>query len=296
MRNQYDAYIDVYQPGRWHIPNDTEAAFVALPGHECCPSTGSGDECVCVTTADVEYWNQVSAITALSGIDFDSLSSVTSLSASASLWNSTYVTVLRNSATWADCSAIEGFKDLSGMWQSASSAVSANSAIWNNAGACSGISANRKDIEKLSADFAKTVKIYFSPDSITGTGTINQPYGVRNYDSIISTLNIVNNGYNLLFPQGKQGWVSLTAESDIDGINPYQKALFSAVAVKDTDQDKALIKHSELIEWLIENLNGARNEINILEQKSVEWVNIPAPTSESDARRYYKNQTVYFSV
>ena len=190
MRNQYDAYIDVYQPGRWHIPNDTEAAFVALPGHECCPSTGSGDECVCVTTADVEYWNQVSAITALSGIDFDSLSSVTGLSASASLWNSTYVTVLRNSATWADCSAIEGFKDLSGMWQSASSAVSANSAIWNNASACSGISANRKDIEKLSRknrplskdlDHVKNLYMrrkdkyaYFADFSVENNGEINQ--------------------------------------------------------------------------------------------------------------------------
>ena len=56
------------------------------------------------------------------------------------------------------------------------------------------------------------------------------------------------------------------------------------------------VKHSELIEWLIENLNGARSEINNLEQKSVEWINIPAPTSETEARKYYKNQTVYFSV
>jgi hypothetical protein len=269
---QYDYdYVDVYQPGAWHVPNDTEATLVALPGHECCPSYSAEQDyiepqdfpyifpvepaipippvppvppitsnpqsgCYCVTSADIDLWNQISS---LSGIDFSQLSGLEFLSSSSGKWNSTYKTVVQNSGIWMKSSEIDVLEDLSSVWQSASITVQNNSATWNMASSYSGIEINRQNIEQLSADFTKNIKIYFSPDSITGTGAINQPYGVKNYETIINTLNVINDGYDKLFPNGTQGWVSLTADSDVDGINPYQKALFSAVAVKDTDQDKA---------------------------------------------------------
>lgn len=298
----YD-YVDVYQPGAWHVPNDTEPAFVALPGHECCPSYPAEQyyigqnppvtqsECYCVTSADINLWNQISS---LSGIDISQLSSL-----EPGKWNSTYKTVVQNSGIWMKSSEIDELEDLSSVWQNASKTVQNNSATWNRASSYSGIEINRQNIEQLSADFTKNIKIYFSPDSITGTGAINQPYGVKNYEAIINTLNVINDGYDKLFPNGTQGWVSLTADSDVDGINPYQKALFSAVAVKDTDQDKALIKHSELIEWLIRNLGKAQTQINNnsewIAENGVIWQNISGVTSQAIASRYRKPKTIYYS-
>lgn len=300
---QYD-YIENYYPSRWHIPNDTEAAMVPLPGHECCPETASGDECQCVSTGDILRWNYAyDNLTALSSINWsaiDELSSYITNLSSIDNWNWTYSTVARNYKNWNRISALDDVIESGYYWNNTYNTVCANSANWNSAAnAATAIRQNTLNIEKLSADFSRQVKIYFSPDSITGTGTQTDPYGVRNYDSITSTLNIVNNGYNLLFPNGQQGWISLTANSDIDGINPYQKALFSAVAVKDTDQDKAIMKHGELIEWLIKNLQQAKSEINTVEQwitdEGVMWRHVAQPNVPADIVSYTAKNTVYYS-
>lgn len=301
---QHYDYIDTYYPSYWHIPNDTEAAMVVPPGHDCCPDSASGDECQCITTGDILRWDYAyNNLTALSSINWSAINSLSSYINELSgidNWNWTYGTVLKNYKSWNKISALDDLIESGYYWNNTYSTVKTYSANWNSAAnAATAIAQNTQNIERLSADFSRQVKIYFSPDSITGTGTQNDPYGVRNYGSIISTLNILNNGYNLLFPNGQQGWISLTADSDIDGINPYQKALFSAVAVKDTDQDKALMKHGELIEWLIKNLNEAQNGINTVEQwitnEGVMWRHVAQPNVKSDIVNYTARNTVYFS-
>ena len=86
-------------PAGWHGWNDTEPASVGPWG--CCPPPHP-DDCVCVTQQDIDNWNNISAVSALSGIDLSPLSSISGMDLpySATLWNSCYDTVYENSAVW----------------------------------------------------------------------------------------------------------------------------------------------------------------------------------------------------
>ena len=97
-------------PAGWHGWNDTEPASVGPWG--CCPPPHP-DDCVCVTQQDIDNWNNISAVSALSGLDLSPLSSISGmdLSYSATLWNSNYETVYENSAMWNE---ISGLPELSG--------------------------------------------------------------------------------------------------------------------------------------------------------------------------------------
>ena len=94
----------------WHGWNDTEPASVGPWG--CCPPPHQ-DDCVCVTQQDIDNWNNISAVSALSGIDLSPLSSISGMNLpySATLWNSCYDTVYENSAMWNE---ISGLPELSG--------------------------------------------------------------------------------------------------------------------------------------------------------------------------------------
>jgi hypothetical protein len=75
-------------------------------------------------------------------------------------------------------------------------------------------------------------------------------------------VNTIYSGFKELYKNNTQQWMSLTADTDKDGINPYLKSLFSAVAVKDTDQDTTLGKHGDLIQWIIEHLGGVIGDVS----------------------------------
>lgn len=81
-----------------HPWNDTEPAANIEPW---CPPHPI-DDCVCVTPADVDKWNSVSAISAVTGLNFDAIEELTELDIplSAEYWNSTYETVNSHSAHW----------------------------------------------------------------------------------------------------------------------------------------------------------------------------------------------------
>lgn len=263
MNKYHDNYIDVYPDTHWHrrYPNDTEVAAIPLPGHGCCDS-GHDDECVCVTETDVELWNQVSSISSLSGIDWDALSSVSSLNTSADAWNRNFNTVHQNSAIWGLIGTYSGIEDLSGYWQSASNTVSTHSGRWEDAyTAVSEIPDIVSSISSLSSIVNSQIKLYFDK-TLSGDGKQNTPYGVIYYKQYTELVNSLNSDVSNLYKDDintsskVQNWISLDSTSDVNGINPYIKSLFSAVAVKDNDQDKTLIKHGDLIEWLIKN--GAR--------------------------------------
>lgn len=308
MKHYNDNYTDFYAPMWYHRPHsDLEVAAVPMPGHGCC---GEPDEyCVCVTSGDVALWNEISALSGLSGIDWDTLYNISGLSASANLWNSNYNTVRTNSAYWSNKLDSSAFEENSAFWQGASEIVRDNSANWNSAySSIPQIYTNKTNIEKLSADFARQVKIYFDKTTIEGDGTYNSPYTVKDYTTYKEVVNTIYSGFKELYKNNTQQWMSLTADSDKDGINPYLKSLFSAVAVKDTDQDTTLGKHGDLIQWIIEHLGGVIGDVSQYGEdirrlnywtanSGVAWELIPKeqiPTKKEDALKFSAYHTIWY--
>lgn len=101
--------------------NDTEHAWVPVPGKPCCPDETSS--CLCITSADTSAWdsvyNTVSSNSGLWGSD---------LSAYSANWQSTYSSVYENSARWNSATE-QDITDLSARWEQAYSAVSACKAL-----------------------------------------------------------------------------------------------------------------------------------------------------------------------
>lgn len=306
MKHCNDYYTDFYAPMWHHRPHsDLEVAAVPMPGHDCCPEPQ--EECVCVTSGDVALWNEISALSGLSGIDWDTLYNISGLSASANLWNSNYTTVRTNSAAWSNKLDSSALEENSAFWQGASETVRDNSAKWNSA--CSSIPqiyTNKTNIEKLSADFAKQVKIYFDKTTIEGDGTYNSPYTVKDYTTYKEVVNTIYSGFKELYKNNTQQWMSLTADSDKDGINPYLKSLFSAVAVKDTDQDTTLGKHGDLIQWIIEHLGGVMGDVSQFSEdisrlndwtakSGMTWKHIDnKPTCSADVTGFTGRNTIWY--
>ena len=157
-------------PAGWHGWNDTEPASVGPWG--CCPPPHP-DDCVCVTQQDIDNWNNISAVSALSGLDLSPLSSISGMDLpySATLWNSCYETVYENSAMW---NCISGLPELSGY-------VSAFSA-WTV-----------DKIEELSAHENRVFVDYdYYPYSLEGNGTTESPVGLS--PEARSLLYYLNNG------------------------------------------------------------------------------------------------------
>lgn len=61
-----------------HHWNDTEPAAVVPWPEECCPQPS--DDCMCVTSGDIQMWNTISAVSAFAKIDVDGLSGLSALS------------------------------------------------------------------------------------------------------------------------------------------------------------------------------------------------------------------------
>lgn len=301
MKHYNDYYTDYYAP-MWHrTHSDLEVAAVPLPGHDCC-GQDPHEDCVCVTSGDVALWNEISALSGLSGIDWDTLYNISGLSASANFWNSNYNTVQTYSAIWSNKLDSSAFEENSAFWQGASEIVRDYSANWNSAYySIPQIYTNKENIEKLSADFAKQVKIYFDKTTIEGDGTYNSPYTVKEYTTYKEVVNTIYSGFNELYKNNIQQWMSLTADTDRDGINPYLKSLFSAVAVKDTDQDTTLVKHGDLIQWIIEHLGGVISDVSQLKNwtanSGVIWKQIPnsaIPKNYSEVTAFTGNNTIWY--
>lgn len=275
--------------GRGYMYNDTQRAHSIEPWEECC---SSGEECVCVTQDDVDRWNVIDSISSLTGVDFSSYSAYSALATSADIWNGVHDTVCANSAVWNEASAVGGLSALDTMnsayWESASNVVCANSGKWNAHG--EGIDANSARIDELSAEFGKAIKLYFDGDSITGDGTENSPYAVKDYDELVNLLNdYVTKVRPLYRADGSQNWMTLDAADDSKGINPYLKSLFDALADKDNEQDITLNSHGNLIQWIIKHLNTPYNPSG----DDITWV-YETDMSKSAIAGYNELATMYF--
>lgn len=273
--------------------NDTEPAYSVAPWESCCDKD---DDCVCVTPDDVAVWNSISSLSGLTAIDWENISSYSAIAASADLWNDDYLTTSANSANWNKVSGLNDLTNLlssnSANWDRTYNTVSSNSANWNRAVNYSGnINANTSAISALSAAFAKQIKIYFDPNTINGDGTTGAPYTVKNYEEFIALLNKVYSGYKELYTEdGKQNWMSLSATTDSDGINPYLKTLFNAISKKDNDQDITLNNHGDLIQWILKNLNPHKPDTGT----DLMWIPMSATDKNTIKTKYTAANTIYF--
>ena len=322
-----------YPDSHWHhhIHPDTEPAFVVRPGASCCPEPT--EECVCVTEEDVDMWNKISALSGISDSALSNLSAFDKFATSAEKWNSNYNTVSSNSADWNETvykiNELSGIIDSSAYWENVADVVTNNSSFWDKAyNSIPAIINNTNDISALSSKFEKNIKTSYD-SSLSGDGTPNSPKGVKFYNEYVSLINQLSAAIGPLYLSGEQNWLSLNATNDKNGINPYLKSLFSGVAVKDNDQDKTLIKHGELIEWLIKNRNqegitykpgygiimkdntiavsGYKNLVEsakngqsayelIKDTPITKFVKIKEPTNPSAIKNLTANNTIYYTV
>lgn len=157
-------------PAGWHGWNDTEPASVGPWG--CCPPPHP-DDCVCVTQQDIDNWNNISAVSALSGIDLSPLSSISGMDLpySATLWNSCYETVYENSAVWNSAMYVPD--------------------LYENFDALSAWTADK--IDELSSHQGKVyIDQSQSPYSLEGEGTEEYPLGFNS--TVTQLLFYLDNG------------------------------------------------------------------------------------------------------
>lgn len=167
------------------IQSDLEPAFVVKPHEPCCPD--DAEECVCVTSGDVEKWNETAEyFSALSGItpeDIENIENALSALTSADKWNSAYDAVITSANAWNETYET----------------VCANSGLWNNTSAIPEIEDNVEIIfSSISAiENNKQDKIYFDNEmtvgSITGDGSQGKPYGVRGWQTYANLRDTVSN-------------------------------------------------------------------------------------------------------
>ena len=102
-------------------------------------------------------------------------------------------------------------------------------------------------------------------------------------------MNKVYNGYQQLYtPDGSAKWMSLSATTDSDGINPYLKTLFNAINKKDNDQDITLNNHGDLIQWILKHLHGQTPT-----GTDMKWLEMES-TAKSDISSYSARNTMYY--
>ena len=163
-----------------HIHGDLEPAFVVRPHEPCCPD--EKEECVCITSGEVERWNDAAEIlSGLSGFtpeDFDKIASAAEVATSADFWNSAYNTVNTNSANW----------------NSTYNTVCSNSATWESAGQIPEILSGMENL--ADAISAKSDKLYFDRDSLSGDGSKGSPISVRGWQSYINFRDALDEVYD----------------------------------------------------------------------------------------------------
>jgi len=238
-----------------HIHGDLEPAFVVPPHEPCCPD--EKEECVCVTSGDVEKWNETAdMLSALSGItpeDLDNIGSAVSALTSADYWNSTYNTVCAKSANW----------------DSAYNAVTASADIWNSASDIPELTSAINDLSnQISAlDKAKASAFFTDSASIVGDGTSGSPYRVADW-ARISALNFnFNELERHLYPADSAD--GLTADMIItDGA----RAKFLALQ----PEHEKLMSFMQTIDTHISGINSRINEAEQLSYQAI-----------SEAKTYY---------
>lgn len=114
-----------HRPPHWPHWNDTEPVMGAYPWEHCCD--GDEDPCLCITSGEVDIWNQTYSAVSGHSADWDRAVD-DSWKNSADNWQSTYETVSANSAFWDSAYKIASAWD-SGANESIYNIISATSAF-----------------------------------------------------------------------------------------------------------------------------------------------------------------------
>lgn len=273
-----------------HFHVDTEPAFIAMPGHECCDKPIQ--DCVCVTEEDVENWNKISSLSGISDSALSGLSALESITESANGWNNTLHTVQVHSGDWNQSSSISSISEISSIsskWNNTYKTVSSNSSNWNSAYYnIHNVLSNTSAISALSAQFELLGKLHFSPDVFSGDGSENTPYNIKNYVENVELLNELCNEMKNFYNENYEPiWMSTTASGKENGTNPYLNSLFSALNETDNYHNKTLNKHGELIEWLLKNMSHKENMIRFSAVDNITQDNIGTMTAEN---------TIFYSI
>ena len=230
----YQRYPDIH--------GDMEPAFVVGPHEPCCPD--EQDECVCVTSGDVERWNDAAdMLSALSGVTPEDIEKIDEVLTSATLWNGTYETVSANS----------------GNWNKTFDAVTANSATWNKASAIPEITS---DINNLASSLSaledvtegKQDKIYFDGTSIIGDGTLGSPYRVYDWARIAKINDDVKFFRNHVLER------TVSSDGDSDG-KPATYMITDGAAAYINKVDPQLEVLNSFMLNLDTNLSGLKDEV-----------------------------------
>ena len=178
------------------IPNDVEHAFVVPPGHECCPD--DEPECVCVTSGDVANWNQAyETVSGISPEDWAKFASGASaygeIASSADKWNETYGLVQEGKPRWDQISAFE--MALTSACDELTSAI------------------NRK-ADSFAVD----------ENSIIGDGTSGHPYGVRDYEKLFMSrelLETIRKHFKEVNDVNYPQVINIATNSAYSGVEPF---------------------------------------------------------------------------
>lgn len=216
-----------------HIHPDTEPAHQVKPWESCCP-TPTGEKCECVTSADVEMWNQISAF---SGINPESLSGISAfeeIAASANLWNDTFETVSSNSANWEySYSSIEPISS---------------------------------KIDEILNEIEDKYKVFTTKD-LYGNGTKEDPLGIVSaefYKKILSELNY--NVSKLFDKNGNPIWM----DKRVEGVSINDS--LQELADDNQTQWNRIKWNYEKILYLLENQKKSLGNIEFLSEKDYDTI------------------------
>lgn len=183
--------------------NDTERVITVRPGEKCC----SADEgpCECVTSGDVEAWNETYSAVSANSAFWSNTSADNSWTNSADDWQSTYETVSSNSALWDSAYYIANSFD-SGSLTSISSLISATSAFITT--------------------YSAQPYVHVNPQYLQGNGTSAHP--IDTSEVFKRYWEDMNTAMNDLYGSGHWGyqeyrnWIDY---SDLDRVNEHLKQL-----------------------------------------------------------------------
>ena len=159
--------------------NDTEPVMGEYPWEHCCD--GEEDPCLCITSGEVDIWNQTYSAVSGHSADWDRAVD-DSWKSSADNWQSSYETVSANSGLWN--SAYE----IASVWNSG-----ANESIYNI------VSASSAFLSRYSAE----PYIHVDSDYFKGNGSSEAPITLSDLYKIWSSR--VNGAMNDLYSAGSWG-------------------------------------------------------------------------------------------
>lgn len=226
--------------------NDSERAVVVPHPVDCCHP--DDNECLCVTSGDMELWNSYSGLSGLTAFDASALSAMYDMLQGMDNYSAVedaYYQMSANSAIWNSAAYIPNvYENLSALYDNLNdkadySAISAYCDIGKHPDGTYG--------DRAIKIWTDSLKDYYYGDrtphdmTIVGDGTLERPLRVGKplIDAIMAVQEVISAG--------------LADQNDITKlINEIKN-----INITDNTQNNVLHRHDEYIEWIINQLGKA---------------------------------------